>query len=57
MTLEVEGRQQPEEQRARADVEEHRGLGIGVAQRDAGEVLAEGEEPGGGEGEEDGMHA
>ena len=38
-------------------MEERRALGIGVAQRDAREVLAEGEEPGGGEGEEDGMHA
>ena len=38
-------------------MEERRGLGVGVAQRNAREVLAEGEEPGGGEGEEDGVHA
>ena len=38
-------------------MEEHRGLGVGVTQRDACEVLAEGEEPCRGEGEEDGVHA
>ena len=38
-------------------MEQSRGLGVGVAQRDPREVLAEGEEPGGDEGENDGMHA